>query len=109
MCGNLVVCKASIINQWLEEFESKVAESVAIRVVKYHEPKGGEEKWKKEIRNADVVLTTYGMVERDEGILIRENFKYDVYNETLLTIINEFKGGQELFWMRDTRSITLKQ
>jgi SNF2 family DNA or RNA helicase len=58
--GTLVVCPASVLRQWAQELEEKVADEAKLDVLIYHG--GNRTKDPVELAKYDVVLTTYALV-----------------------------------------------
>ncbi len=69
--GTLIVCKASIIGQWEDEFRLKTAQPNVLKVGIYHD-KNAKRIKARDVPTYDVIITTYGMIERDSGTLFPE-------------------------------------
>lgn len=67
----------------MDEFQSKVKPTAKLKIAKYHEKKEKELLPESRMPDMDVIVTTYGMIERDDGVLITENSKYVTALKTL--------------------------
>ena len=61
--GTLVVCPASVLNQWANELSTKVTRSAELCVLVYHG--GSRTRDPTELADYDVVVTTYTIVARE--------------------------------------------
>ncbi|CAD6259487.1 unnamed protein product [Miscanthus lutarioriparius] len=61
--GTLVVCPASVLNQWANELSTKVTRSAELSVLVYHG--GSRTRDPTELADYDVVVTTYTIVARE--------------------------------------------
>ncbi|XP_052125675.1 transcription termination factor 2 isoform X2 [Frankliniella occidentalis] len=68
--GTLVVCPASLMNQWEREILKRVKRR-ALSVELYHGPK--RETKPRRLANYDVIITTYNLVSRESGIESAKN------------------------------------
>ncbi|KAJ9563696.1 hypothetical protein OSB04_008856 [Centaurea solstitialis] len=63
LAGSLVVCPASVLRQWAQELDEKVADEAKLDVLIYHG--GNRTKDPAELAQYDVVLTTYSIVAKE--------------------------------------------
>lgn len=63
--GTLVVAPLALIKQWESEILAKVEESRGLRVCVYHG--AGRSKFADDLKNYDVVITTYGTLSSEHG------------------------------------------
>ncbi|KAL4586411.1 hypothetical protein LXL04_011047 [Taraxacum kok-saghyz] len=71
--GTLVVCPASVLQQWAHELDEKVSEESKLKVLIYHG--GNRPNDPDELANYDVVLTTYSIVAKE--VPTKNLFLYD--------------------------------
>ena len=76
---NLLICPTSIVGNWHKEVQ-KFAPDISVLI--HHGPnRFKNEEFQEQVQNADLVITTYNLAQRDKSFLYQTNFENIILDE----------------------------